>query len=431
MKETFQVGIIGFGDMGRLYAEYISKAGWRVNVCDRPENYESIQATYGNGGYTVLKDGFQVSRTSDYILYSVEAEHIDKVVALYGPATKVGAIVGGQTSCKAPEMNAFEKYLPEDVDIISCHSMHGPKVNPKSQPLVIIRHRASDEHFEIVNEILSCFKSSVVYLSAKEHDRITADTQAVTHAAFLTMGLAWHANNQYPWEINRWCGGIENIKMNLSMRIYSSKWHVYAGLAILNPEAQRQIQQYASSVTELFKLAISGKAKEYEDRIRNAGKFVFGENMDRNSSGLLLSDELLDQYSISNIPKDESKRNSHLSILAIVDSWSKLGIHPQNHMICSTPLFRLWVGVSEYVFRHPGLLDSCIYTATKHNDFSPDDLEFVVAVRSWSECVAAKDFTTYKKRFLETQEYFRPRFEEATRVGNAMISKLLENLQKM
>lgn len=29
MKETFQVGIIGFGDMGRLYAEYISKAGWR------------------------------------------------------------------------------------------------------------------------------------------------------------------------------------------------------------------------------------------------------------------------------------------------------------------------------------------------------------------------------------------------------------------
>lgn len=54
-------------------------------------------------------------------------------------ATKLGAIVGGQTSCKAPEIAAFEKYLPEDVDIVSCHSLHGPTVNPKGQPLVGFR----------------------------------------------------------------------------------------------------------------------------------------------------------------------------------------------------------------------------------------------------------------------------------------------------
>jgi prephenate dehydrogenase (NADP+) len=51
-------------------------------------------------------------------------------------ATKVGAIVGGQTSCKAPELAAFEKRLPADVEILSCHSLHGPQVNPKGQPLV-------------------------------------------------------------------------------------------------------------------------------------------------------------------------------------------------------------------------------------------------------------------------------------------------------
>ncbi|PYH35971.1 uncharacterized protein BO87DRAFT_374984 [Aspergillus neoniger CBS 115656] len=51
-------------------------------------------------------------------------------------ATKVGAIVGGQTSCKAPELAAFDKHLPKDVEIVSCHSLHGPQVNPKGQPLV-------------------------------------------------------------------------------------------------------------------------------------------------------------------------------------------------------------------------------------------------------------------------------------------------------
>ena len=53
-------------------------------------------------------------------------------------ATKMYAVVAGQTSVKAPEKAAFEKHLPEDVHIVSCHSLHGPTVNPIGQPLVRI-----------------------------------------------------------------------------------------------------------------------------------------------------------------------------------------------------------------------------------------------------------------------------------------------------
>lgn len=104
-----------------------------------------------------MKDGHLVSRQSDFIMYSVEAEFLDRVVAMYGPcecwtalrvsprwssaddgvpATKIGAIVSGQTSVKAPERAAFEKYLPDDVFIISIHSLHGPTVAPDGQALV-------------------------------------------------------------------------------------------------------------------------------------------------------------------------------------------------------------------------------------------------------------------------------------------------------
>ena len=104
---------------------------------------------------TVLRDGHLVSRAADFIMYSVEAEFIDNVVAQYGPceflssgiehslthprilaATKLGAIVSGQTSVKAIEKATFEKWLPSDVSIISCHSLHGPTVSPVGQPLV-------------------------------------------------------------------------------------------------------------------------------------------------------------------------------------------------------------------------------------------------------------------------------------------------------
>lgn len=54
-------------------------------------------------------------------------------------ATKLGAVVAGQTSVKAPEKEAFEKHLPPDVNIVSLHSLHGPTVSPVGQPLVHTR----------------------------------------------------------------------------------------------------------------------------------------------------------------------------------------------------------------------------------------------------------------------------------------------------
>ena len=257
------------------------------------------------------------------------------VALLRYQATKQGAIVGGQTSCKAPEVAAFEKHLPSDVEIVTCHSLHGPNVNPQGQPLVLIKHRARQQSFDLVERILSCLRSKHVHLTAEAHDRITADTQAVTHAAFLSMGTAWQANNQFPWEITRYVGGIENVKINVTLRIYSNKWHVYAGLAILNPSAKEQIRQYADSVTELFKLMLGGHRKELENRIKTAGSAVFGPS--RGSEELLLEDEVLDRFSLGKRPCERTP-NNHLSLLAMVDCWWKLGIVPYDHMICSTPV---------------------------------------------------------------------------------------------
>ena len=78
-------------------------------------------------------------RASCFILHRRLVTRISRDVA-----TKVGAIVGGQTSVKAPERTAFEKYLPPDVDIVSCHSLHGPTVSPEGEPLVSA-HARSDQ----------------------------------------------------------------------------------------------------------------------------------------------------------------------------------------------------------------------------------------------------------------------------------------------
>ncbi|KAG6865816.1 hypothetical protein C0991_011621 [Blastosporella zonata] len=450
------IGLIGMGAMGRMYAKYLSEAGWsKINVCDLPSKHADLLRDYADTpNITPLLDGHAVSRSSDFLMYSVEAKFIGDVVREFGPSTKVGAIVAGQTSVKAPEREAFEKYLPEDIHIVSCHSLHGPGVNPVGQPLVLIKHRAPQEALTLVENILNCFRSRYVYLTYEEHDLVTANTQAVTHAAFLSMGTAWSCSLSYPWEQGLYVGGIETAKVNLVHRIYSNAWHVYAGLAILNPSARIQIDQYAKSATELFKLMLSGGSGAVEDEVKLRKRVEWGREVvfGQRSAGkkerrpILLSQEVLDRFSLGKLPSapqnvypspvevtfgsappSKYRPNSHLSLLAMVDCWAHLKINPYEHLaLAATPIFRLFLGVAEHLFLSPALLESAIQSALHDSWHRSDDLEFIIAARGWSQCVSFGNFDLYQRRFEDTRAFFEGRFEEAGRLGSEMIKAIME-----
>lgn len=412
--------------MGRMYAKRLADANLRVCACDLPENYPKLLEEYASSPISILPSGHAVSRSSDLVIYSVEAAHIDTVVATYGPSTKQGAIVAGQTSVKAPERAAFDRYLPSDVRIVSLHSLHGPNVTTVGQPLVIIKHRATDEDVALVERIFSCFQSRYVRLDYDEHDLVTANTQAVTHAAFLSMGTAWMNTRAYPWETSRYVGGIEVVKVNLALRIYSNKWHVYAGLAILNPSARRQIREYAASATDLFKLMVEERKEDLRQRVYAAREGVFGGPA---RPPILLSDTILDQFSLGPKPESDTPHpNSHLTVLAMVDCWHRLGINPYDHLdVAGTPVFTLWIGVAEYLFRSTSRLDAAIEAAIHDRTHRSDDTEFIVAARGWSQCVSFGSFELYRDRFDETAQFFAPRFEEAAKVGGKMIKTITED----
>ncbi|PKI83893.1 prephenate dehydrogenase (NADP(+)) [Malassezia vespertilionis] len=447
-KDDLEIGIIGMGDMGRMYAHKLAAAGWKhVNVCDRPEEYERLREDLQGTGLNVLRDGHQVARRSDFTMYSVESGHIDKVVAQYGASHKLGSIVGGQTSVKAPERAAFEAYLPPDVHIVSCHSLHGPQIDSNGQPLVLIQHRAAEDILHVVERILACLESRYVYMSYEEHDVVTANTQAVTHAAFLTMGTAWSESKEYPWETGRHPGGIEMVKIYLCLRIYGAKSHVYAGLALLNPAARIQVTQYAASSSDLFKLMLTSQYDALVERVFAARRSVFGwaddevGGADGTGRPMLMTDEMLDEFYViaQRVTRGEqagkeaaeavktlhAPPNSHLSLLAIADCWHVLGVDPYRHLeLAATPVFRMWIGVTQYMFQSPQrLLDAC-RAAIKDTRFRTDDLEFVIAARGWAQAVQFGDFDAYKRRFEQPHAFFKPRLAEAHKVGAEMLKEL-------
>ena len=250
------------------------------------------------------------------------------------------------------------------------------------------------------------------------------------------MGTAWSCESTYPWEHGYYVKGIETVKVNIMLRIYSNKWHVYAGLAILNPSARVQIDQYARSTTEIFKLMLASDDVGLRKRIYEARDAVFGTE-GTNGKRILLSEDILDKFSLGKRPPTDTTltpiegrapANSHLSLLAMVDCWARLGIQPFVHLeLAATPIFRMWIGVAEYLFRSQERLDAAIFAALYDTSHRSNDMEFVIAARGWSQCISFGSFELYKDRFLSTAKFFQPRFEDATKVGSAMIQAIMES----
>ncbi|WDF54827.1 prephenate dehydrogenase [Mucilaginibacter sp. KACC 22063] len=415
------IGIIGLGDMGKLYAKAFAKTGHKVFGCDLPQNRERLEDELNPLGISVLDNGTAVAHQSELLIYSVEAERFEQVVAQSYQAIKPGTIVAGQTSVKQPEISVFETYVPANAHIVTFHAMHGPGFEPKGQKLILIRHRADDDAYRLMYELFDSLETNIVELADyHQHDQIVADTQAVTHVGFESMGTAWKSAGFFPWDNASYHGGIDNVKILTTLRIFSYKAHVYAGLAILNPYAKAQVKRYALSESELFKLMIMEEEKAFRERIYKARDFVFHESRKL----IMFNEQVMKEFSLADTSA-HPKPNSHLSILSMVDAWYHLGVNPYDNLIAQTPPFRLRLGIAEYLFKNEALLEESIETALYDKTIRGDDLEFHSAVREWSSIISYGDMEGYKKHFNEVQTFFSDRLDEGKKQSAELIRRLM------
>lgn len=415
-----KIGIIGLGDMGRLFAQNWAEKGFDVYGCDLPEKRDQLEEALPN--VKILDDAVAISRISDLIMYAVETENIDEVVRLAGPSTKFGAIVTGQTSVKTPEINAFEKHLPKDVQILGSHALFGPSISPQGQIVAMYKHRCSNQAFDFVKNLYEKIGCRVEELTGfKEHDSMMADIQVVTHVGFESLGTAFMHRGVYPWEDKSQIQGIDNIKLLLTLRIFSYKSHVYSGLAFENPYAPKDVRRFAKIENELFGLMITENRKLLESRIFKARDKIFSEPIHEK----MIDDSLLKEYTLN--PGSNHKPNSHLSLLTMVCTWADLGVNPYKNLVCQTPPFRLRVGLAEYLFLNSDLLQESIDTALNDKSNYIDDLAYHTAVHEWSNILEIGDKRAYEKQFAATSKFLGDRLSEGREKSTILLNRLSGN----
>lgn len=204
----------------------------------------------------------------------------------------------------------------------------------------------------------------------------------------------------------------------MALRILGGQPHVYSSIAIFNPFAKEQVRQYAKSESELFSLMIQEDGLQFKDRIRDAGKFVFGND----SHKILLDDEIMGEFNLGG--RIKGKPNSHLSLLAMVDAWHQLNINPYKNLMCQTPPFRLRLGIAEYLFSNPQLLEDSLEAALFDKKIKAGDLEFHTAISEWDSIIEHGDIRGYEQKFQDTREFFKDRIPEVMKRSDELIRRL-------
>jgi prephenate dehydrogenase (NADP+) len=414
-----EIGIIGLGGMGQLYARKFAQAGYRVNAADLPERKAELTDFCKTRGITLMDEGKQVSAASDLIVYSVPPFDIREIAKECGPHTKKGAIVTGQTSIKTPEVQAFEAGIPREHELVLVHSLHGPSLDTSKGTLVTIPYRASEKGYAEAKEVFSALGSKMLHTPRyQHHDEVTAETQVATHLPFLSMGTAWMMRTMYPWENGAYVSGIDNAKILMMLRMFGGQDHVYASLAMLNPFAERVVREYSRATSDLFHRMISGREGDFRELVLNAGKFVF----DRKRPSIGLDEKILEEYSMGN--PSQKRRNNHYSILSMVLAWHRMKRNPYESLDFGTPPFKLRLGGAEYLFTNGETLEESMQAAIHDKGTWEDDLEFFAAVRDWSTAILEGNQDLFLKRFREAKEFFKERIPEGKKKSDELIERL-------
>jgi prephenate dehydrogenase (NADP+) len=222
----------------------------------------------------------------------------------------------------------------------------------------------------------------------------------------------------FPWEDKSTINGIDNMKILLTLRIFSYKSHVYSGLAFHNPYAIKDVRKFATTENDLFGMMISENKQKFRNKILKAKETVFSNR----HAEMMLNDDIMQEYTLN--PGENHKANLHLSLLSMVCTWSELGINPYKNLVCQTPPFKLRVGLAEYLFLNDDLLEETIETALKDKTNIIDDLAFHTAVHEWTNILELGDKKAYEQHFDATKKFLAPRLEEGRRKSNELISRI-------
>jgi len=166
------IGIIGFGRLGKVIGEIFSK-DYHVFACDLVDF--SLEAKKIN----VLFESFERAASCDIVIFCVPISEMESALKESIPFLKTDSLVIDTCSVKEYPVQLMQKILPKTVEIIGMHPLFGPDSKDISKRIVLCPVRGNR-----TEEIKKYFQKKgffPIITTPEDHDRQIAKAINLVH----------------------------------------------------------------------------------------------------------------------------------------------------------------------------------------------------------------------------------------------------------
>lgn len=231
----------GGGEVGLLFVSHLARDGVDITVVDTaPALPESIRDSVScHVKSDIAEPTVRVAeaiRHADLVLLTVPERVGLAAVKPVGTLMRRGALWADTLSVKGRIVAQLQGTLRDEIEAVSLNPMFAPSLGMAGRSIAAVLCHDGPRARTLLS-MLGQWGARVVPISATEHDRVAAATQAATHAGIIAFGLALRDLGLDLSQLLAFAPPPHHLLLALLARIASAPADVYWDVQASNPGA--------------------------------------------------------------------------------------------------------------------------------------------------------------------------------------------------
>jgi prephenate dehydrogenase len=292
MIEKDNMTIIGATrGFGRWIAEHLNN-DFNITITSPDEASLREVAEELNVDYNT--DNVEAVQNADIVIFCVPIEYMVETIRQVAPHAPEGSLLMDVCSIKTEAAEALMEYAPENVEILPCHPMFGPRVPSIKRQIIVltpIENRANTWLDRVKNYLIKS-ECEIVMTTPQEHDKYMSIVQGLTHFSFITLASTIRKLNINVKRSRSFSSPVYSLMLDMVSRVVYQNPYLYYSIQKNNKETSSARKTLINEGIYLSKLIEDGKE---EDFVKNIIKS--SNHMDERKEALIRSDRAIGMLS--------------------------------------------------------------------------------------------------------------------------------------
>lgn len=245
-----KVGIIGgTRGLGKTLGWFFKREKFDVTITGRDKIIGKI--TSGELGVKYSSNNEEVVKSSDIVVIAVPISSTRSVIKELAPFMSPGSLMIDVTSVKEGPSEVMNEFVPDDAEFIPTHPVFGPRTTSLNGQIIVLTPIKKGKWYPKVKKFLENKKMRVIETIPKEHDKMMAIVQVLTHFSYISTAYTIAKLNVNVKDTQDFESPIYNLMIDTIARIVSQNPFLTYSIQLENNSGEIVRQTFADAVCEL------------------------------------------------------------------------------------------------------------------------------------------------------------------------------------